>query len=129
MPFCKAPCQSGKRRASLHIAMRVCKSPRKSGKSRANLQIAMQLWKTLCKFTMLRQKNRRLEDLANIETPGRRECGKGRNAGVGLPLHLKKFHHDRFGVHADELLSKEGAEGNGWLRDGSIPLLSKEGWL
>jgi hypothetical protein len=47
--------------------------------------------------------------LANIETPGRRECGE-RHAEVGLPLFLKKLHHDGFGVHADEFLSKDAIE-------------------
>src|SRR6516162_2460095 len=56
----------------------------------------------------LRKEIRRLEDLPDIEAPGRGQGGES-NAG-GLQYFLKKVPHDRLGVHSDEFLSKDAVE-------------------
>src|SRR5436190_773903 len=52
------------------------------------------------------EKIRRVEDLADVEGSWRGERGE-RHATIGFPQFFKKSLHDRFGIHADEFLSKD----------------------
>src|SRR5207249_7874392 len=56
-----------------------------------------------------RKKIRRLENLLNVESPGRGKGGE-KDAGIAFKLFFKKVHHHRFGIDADEFLSQHTIE-------------------
>src|ERR1043166_8768707 len=111
--ICKTKCKSGKPSADLQNEMQIWKTECRFAKRNANLENRMQICKAKCRSAKfdrnLSEEIQRLEDLADIEGPGRWKRGD-HNARIGFPLFFEELDQHGFGVHANEFLSQEAME-------------------